>query len=159
MPVSERGHALIRKFEGFSSKAYPDPKTGGAPWTYGHGFTTTKAGKSVKPGDTISFDESVQRLRIEAEHYCTPLIKKIPPQHVTQNRLDAATSFCWNIGVPKTLNSTFLKRWERGDIEGAARAMMWWVSPGSNVEEGLRTRRKIESSLFRAKGPDLVGNY
>ncbi|MEB3349297.1 MAG: lysozyme, partial [Cyanobacteriota bacterium] len=30
---------LIIEFEGFRDKAYPDPATGGAPWTIGYGFT------------------------------------------------------------------------------------------------------------------------
>ena len=32
MKISQRGIDLIKQFEGYSSKAYPDPATGGAPW-------------------------------------------------------------------------------------------------------------------------------
>ena len=44
---------LIAEFEGFVAHAYPDPASGGEPWTIGYGYTTLE-GRPVQPGDTIS---------------------------------------------------------------------------------------------------------
>ncbi|EAW4242513.1 lysozyme, partial [Salmonella enterica subsp. enterica] len=49
MNISDRGVALIKTFEGCRLKAYPDPKTGGAPWTIGYGWTGKVDGKPVTP--------------------------------------------------------------------------------------------------------------
>ena len=45
--------SLIAEFEGFVDHAYPDPASGGEPWTIGYGFTQLQ-GRAVRPGDTIS---------------------------------------------------------------------------------------------------------
>ncbi|MEE4411931.1 lysozyme, partial [Serratia sp. C2(2)] len=49
MEVGFTSLMLIKRFEGLSLQAYPDPATGGKPWTIGYGHTT-----DVKPGDLIS---------------------------------------------------------------------------------------------------------
>jgi lysozyme len=149
---------LIRKFEGFSSTSYPDMITGGAPWAYGYGFTTKADGKPVGPGDRISRKQADTRLVREAEKYCGGALKGIPAEYLTQNRIDAAASLCWNIGVPNLLRSVFFKRWAKGDVDGAAKAMTHWVARGTNAERVLRARRQVEIALFRAKDPILMGN-
>ena len=53
MKLSQRGIDLIKQFEGYSSKAYPDPATGGAPWTIGYGTTN-----GVKPGMIITAEQA-----------------------------------------------------------------------------------------------------
>jgi len=151
-------HALIRKFEGFSAKAYPDAITGGSPWAYGYGFTTKADGSPVQPGDAISKRLADVRLAKETEKHCGAEISKISVKFLTQNRIDAATSLCWNLGSFRFSKSVFFKRWSQGDIEGAARAMHNWVASGTAAEKHLRARRKIEAALFRAKEPLIVGN-
>jgi lysozyme len=49
MQTSQRGIDLIKRFEGLRLTAYPDPSTGGDPWTIGYGTT-----RGVRPGMTIS---------------------------------------------------------------------------------------------------------
>jgi GH24 family phage-related lysozyme (muramidase) len=44
---------LIAQFEGFVGHAYPDPASGGEPWTIGYGFTSLD-GRPVQPGDTMA---------------------------------------------------------------------------------------------------------
>ncbi|ELJ7022281.1 lysozyme, partial [Salmonella enterica] len=53
MRISEKGVSLIKEFEGCSLTAYPDPGTGGEPWTIGYGWTHSVDGKPVKPGMMI----------------------------------------------------------------------------------------------------------
>jgi lysozyme len=155
--VGPNAHALIQRFEGFSSVAYPDAITGGAPWTYGYGFTTRANGSPVQPGDTIPRKEADARLAKEAQKYCGHVLKRVPKKYATQNRIDAAASLCWNIGVPNLQRSVFLKKWIAGDINGAAKAMHSWVCSGTPVEKVLRARRRVESALFQGESPHFDG--
>lgn len=151
LKIGPKAHALIRKFEGFSAQAYPDMITGGYPYAYGYGFTTRADGSPVQPGDTISRKEADRRLVYESERSCGFITKSVPKSLQTQDRVDAAASFCWNIGVPGTQRSQFFKRWKAGDINGAARAMHSWVATGTPAEKVLRARRRIESALFQGE--------
>jgi hypothetical protein len=45
---------LVKEFEGCRLTAYPDPESGGEPWTIGWSTTTYDDGSPVKAGDTIS---------------------------------------------------------------------------------------------------------
>lgn len=156
--ISETGLSLIRHFEGFVSKAKPDAITGAAPWSYGFGFTRTAHGRPVTPNDTISKAEAERRLSREVQSYCAGAIQKIDPAHRTQNRVDAAASFCWNAGVIKFSRSIFYRRWAAGDIDGAARALRYWTARGTKAEAHLRKRRSVEERLFRASTTHSLGN-
>ena len=50
--ILPEGSALIREFEGLELTAYPDPGTGGEPYTIGYGHTG-----GVLPGDKITLAE------------------------------------------------------------------------------------------------------
>lgn len=63
MKLSQRGIDLIKQFEGYRSKAYPDPATGGAPWTIGYGTTVYPSGEKVAKGDTITPNHAEYCLR------------------------------------------------------------------------------------------------
>ena len=56
--INKAGFDLIRNFEGLRLKAYPDPGTGGDPWTVGYGHT----GKDVTPGLVITNDRADELL-------------------------------------------------------------------------------------------------
>lgn len=147
MVTSDKGIALIKEFEGFRSKAYPDPKTGGAPWTIGHGTTRYQAGGSVKPGDTVTPAQAELYLRSDVKQFeksVTSLVK-VP---LSQCQFDALVSFCYNLGATNLDKSTLLKELNAGNYKTAAEQFMRWVSPGTSVEAGLRRRRTAERNLF-----------
>ena len=50
MPLTPEGWTLLKTWEGCRLSAYPDPASGGAPWTIGYGHT----GPDVVPGLTIT---------------------------------------------------------------------------------------------------------
>ena len=54
MKISPAGLDLIKKFEGLRLAAYPDPATGGEPWTIGYGHT----GPEVHRGLTWTHDQA-----------------------------------------------------------------------------------------------------
>ena len=54
MRTSDRGLALIKSFEGCELTAYPDPGSGGDPWTIGYGHSWPV----VVPGLTIDQNQA-----------------------------------------------------------------------------------------------------
>lgn len=160
MKTSDAGKALIKQFEGCKLKAYPDPKTGGAPYTCGWGST----GPSIGP-DTVwtqaeadaRFDEHLT----EFEGYVNQAVT-VP---LTQGQFDALVSIVYNVGPGsrskdgiirlKSGNpSTLLRLLNAGDYVGAGEQFLRWVSPGSNVENGLRRRRTAELKLYKSEVKD-----
>ena len=137
---------LIKQFEGFESHAYPDPQSGGEPYTIGYGFTRVN-GRKVQPGDTMSRAEADELFKAIVKKYNDYVLHyvKVP---LTQNQEDALTCFVFNIGPWKFKNSTALRRLNKGDYHGGIEAATWWVAPGTRVEKGLRKRRQAEKKLF-----------
>lgn len=135
---------IVKRFEGFRSKAYLD---GHSPfWSIGFGATTIN-GKYVKPGDTIDLHTAERMLLNQLVPFNVFLLQtvKVP---LTQGQEDALTCWVYNLGPGKWKSSTALKKLNRGDYKGAIESASLWVSPGSKVEKGLRARRQAEKKLF-----------
>src|SRR5690606_13888069 len=66
--VGPKGVDLIKRFEGCKLTAYPDPGTGGEPWTIGWG-TTKIDGRPVKAGMKISQDRADALLEEDLQVY------------------------------------------------------------------------------------------
>lgn len=151
MITSNKGVALIKEFEGFSAKAYPDPKTGGRPYTIGYGTTTYPSGKPVSPGESCTREQAEQYLRNDLKKFESAVSDTVHAP-LTQGQFDALVSFVYNLGPSRLGSSTLLKKLEALDYAGAANEFLKWVSPGSNVEAGLRRRRTAERQLFLSEG-------
>ena len=67
--MSDFSHAvnLIRKYEGFSEKAYPDPDSGGEPYTIGYGTQFYPDGTPVKQGQCCSKQKALEYLFHEVQ--------------------------------------------------------------------------------------------
>ncbi len=142
MKTSQNGIALIKRFEGCKLSAYPDPKTGGKPWTIGYGHTagvtqgmrwTQQQADDALESDLCAFEYAVRS-------YVTVPLK--------QYQFDALVSFSFNCGTGNLRKSTLLKLINASDFAGAAGQFGRWISAGSPVEKGLRKRRRAESLLF-----------
>jgi lysozyme len=156
MKTSAAGIALIKFFESCVLKAYPDPKTGGAPWTCGWGETS-----GVTPDTWWTQSEADRRLAesIEAREL---IVSRYVTAPMTQGQFDAFVSIIFNVGPGNQYKdgicrlkdgrpSTLLRKFNAGDVAGAEVEWMKWVSPGSAVENGLRNRRAAELKLFRGE--------
>ncbi|POU35715.1 lysozyme, partial [Citrobacter freundii complex sp. CFNIH12] len=117
MRISEKGVALIKQFEGCRLTAYPDPGTGGAPWTIGYGWTHPVDGKPVKPGMTIDQDTADRLLKTGLVSYENDVLKLVRVK-LTQGQFDALVSFAYNVGSRALSTSTLLKKLNAGDIKG-----------------------------------------
>lgn len=155
MNTSPAGIALIKLFESCKLKAYPDPKTGGAPWTVGWGET-----EGVTPDTWWTQDEADRRLATSIAQR-EVIVQRNVTHPMTQGQFDAFVSIVFNVGsgnqwkdgIMRLKNgnpSTLLRKFNAGDVGGAEDEWCKWISPGSAVEKGLLRRRQAELVLFRA---------
>ncbi|HDS1237615.1 TPA: lysozyme [Pluralibacter gergoviae] len=147
MQVSDKGIELIKRFEGCSLTAYPDPGTGGAPWTIGYGWTGNVDGKPVRPGMKIDQSTADRLLRTGLVSY-DQAVNKMLRVKVTQNQYDALVSLAYNIGTRALSTSTLMKKLNAGDYSGAADEFLRWNKSGGKVMPGLTNRRKAEREVF-----------
>lgn len=147
MQVSNAGIELIKSFEGFRANAYPDPKSGGDPWTVGYGTTKFPSGRPVKKGDYVTPAQAEMYLRDDVKKFANS-VDALVTVPLKQCQYDALVSFVYNLGATNFRKSTLLKKLNAKDYKGAADEFLRWVSPGSSVEAGLRRRRTAERAMF-----------
>jgi GH24 family phage-related lysozyme (muramidase) len=148
---------LVREFEGCELLAYPDPETGGEPWTIGWGSTRYADGRSVQTGDRIEQEQADDLLADRLEHDEQLLAQRIPDwSNLSAHQRAALLSFTYNCGSNWYGSEGFatLSRCLReGALEQVPAALQLYVNPGGPSEAGLRRRRKAEAALWRG-GPD-----
>ncbi|HBN5750991.1 lysozyme [Citrobacter sp. Cf093] len=147
MITSEKGIRLIKQFEGCRLTAYPDPGTGGDPWTIGYGWTHPVDGKPVKPGMTIDQETADRLLKTGLVSYENDVLKLVRVK-LTKGQFDALVSFAYNVGSRALSTSTLLKKLNAGDIKGAADEFLRWNKAGGKEMPGLTKRRKAEREVF-----------
>lgn len=142
MKLSQRGINLIKQFEGYNSKAYPDPATGGAPWTIGHGTT-----KGVKPGMIITAEQAEKMLRDDVAKFESGVsaLLKVP---TTQGQFDAMVSLAYNIGLGNFGKSTLLRKHNEKCYSCAAGQFPAWNRAAGKVMNGLTRRRNAERDVY-----------
>lgn len=147
MKTSIRGRELIKKFEGLSLKAYPDPGTGGDPWTIGYGTTVYPSGDKVMPGDVVTEQEAEDLLLSDLEQFENH-VNDLVKVELNQNQFDALVSLTYNIGPANLQNSTLLRELNSGSYAGAAEQFGRWVYANGIRMKGLARRRAEEKQLF-----------
>jgi lysozyme len=152
LPLS--GVALIKEYEGFSSKAYYDPKTGKLPITIGWGSTRRKNGTRFMIGNTITQEEADDLLYFQLRREFLPALQKIPHWNEMNDEMRGSLlSFSYNLGADFYGASGFntitrvLKEKKWNEVPAA---LELYRNPGTNVEAGLLRRRKAEGSLWKA---------
>jgi lysozyme len=143
MQISQRGIDLIKEFEGCELSAYPDPGTGGDPWTIGYGHT----GSDVYPGMSITIAQAEDLLRQDLRYFEQGVIDLVMVP-LTQNQFDALVSFAYNTGLGALGESTLLSVLNEGDYQGAVEQFARWVNGANGVLPGLVRRREAEAQLF-----------
>lgn len=105
MQTSENGLVLIKKSEGFRGNAYPDPATGGKPYTAGHGTTVYPSGMPVKLGDKVTEQQADAYLRNDVKKFEAAVSNAVKVK-LTQGQFDALVSFTYNVGPANMASST-----------------------------------------------------
>ena len=144
---------LVKPFEGYHKllpnggcQAYPDPGTGGDPWTIGWGST----GPDIHPGTTWTRQDAEDALDEHLLYFATNLLKLSPSLiNASDRRVAALISFCYNCGLGNYRISTLKKRVDSKDWLGASEEILKWNKAAGRVLKGLTRRREAESALLK----------
>lgn len=133
--------AVVAGFEGLRLNAYPDPATGGKPWTvcYGRAY-------GVSPGDRHSIEECKTMLLQDLTTYSQGVIgcTRVP---LPDARLVALTSFAYNVGVQAACKSSVIRLINQGKTREGCDALMRWNKAAGITFPGLTRRRAKEREL------------
>ena len=146
---------LIRKYEGFNEKAYPDPSTGKEPYTIGYGTQFYPDGAPVKAGQYCTKEKALEYLFNEIN---------VIDQQLNKLNLDldnymqqALISFIHSIGWEPFLYSQIIDCMEQENISGVCEEIGRWIfNEKYQAIGGLLDRRREEISLF-ATDLDIKG--
>lgn len=148
MKISNAGLAMIKRFESLELRAYPDPGTGGKPWTIGWGTTIYPDGTPVAPGDSCTQAQAAEYLRHNVAKFEQAVERNIT-RPLTQNQFDALVSLCYNIGAQNFKTSALARYCNTGNFELAAEQFLRWNRAAGKVLKGLTKRRQAEMELFK----------
>ncbi len=141
--INDAGLQLIESFEGDELRAYPDPGTGGEPWTIGYGHTA-----NVHPGETITQAQAIEFLREDVSS-AEQAVENAVEVVLTPNQFSALVSFEYNTGAPAS--ATIFRLINQNDFAGAQAEFGKWVYAGGTALPGLVRRRAAEAALFAQK--------
>lgn len=136
---SQSGLDNIKKHEGLRQSAYLDAVQ--VP-TICYGST-----RKVYIGQRATLRQCEELLRQDATYAGKGVAKGVHVR-LTQGQYDALVSFVFNVGEPKFLRSTLLRKINAGDCRGAAREFDRWVYAGGKRLPGLVSRRTAERRAF-----------
>jgi len=149
--IGPEGIALIKRFEGCASlrkdgmvEAYPDPASGGDPWTIGWGAT----GAGIGPGAAWTKAKCDTRLEQDLKRYSAGVRRALEGAPTTQAQFDALVSFHYNTGA--IARATLTRRHREGNHTAAAAEFSRWNRAAGRVLKGLTRRRAAEAALYRS---------
>lgn len=146
MKTSEKGIALIKKYEGFESLPYLD--TVGVP-TIGFGATHYGNGVKVRMSDKSITETQATDLLISMLESYENTVKMLIQKPINQNQFDALVSFVYNLGGVNLSKSTLLKKVNKDPNDKTiSNEFMKWVNAGGKPLKGLVRRREEESKLY-----------
>ena len=142
MTLTPAGWQLLKTWEGCRLSAYPDPASGGAPWTIGYGHT----GPEVHAGLVISQAQAEAWLAADAAVAAAAVDQQFSGIQLTPRQRDALVSFCFNVGAGALHSSTLRRRLRTGETPALAlkQELPRWCHGPEGPVEGLRRRRAAE---------------
>ena len=151
LSVGPEAIRLIKRYEGCARlrsdglvEAYPDPGTGGDPWTIGWGAT----GPGIVPGTVWTQEQCDLRLDDDIARHVRDVAKAIGEAPTSQRQFDALVSFHYNTGAIGRATLTQLHK--AGNFRDAADEFARWNKAGGRVLKGLVRRRRDEAALYRS---------
>jgi len=139
--------SLIKSFEGCRLTAYPDPATGGDPWTIGWGAT----GPGIRKGVVWTQAQADARLVSDVKRFAVEVETLLGGAPTAQHQFDALVSFAYNVGAANLGKSTLLKRHKAGAYGAAAEQFGKWIHANGKVLNGLVRRRAAEAAMYRGQ--------
>jgi len=143
MTVAGR-QALTERTEGLRLVAYRDCV---GVLTIGYGHTNAAGLPLVTPGlrwTQEQADAVLAQDMLAVENGLARLLRRQP----TDRQFDALADLTFNIGLGAFRSSTLLRKFNAGDLMGAAQAFLAWNRAGGRVVGGLTRRRQLEKDWF-----------
>lgn len=144
MIIDARGIVLIKQFEGLRLSAYPDPGTGGAPWTIGYGHT----GPDVYPGLKITEKQAEDLLKQDVLRFERGVDRLTAGVFTSQMQFNAMVSLAFNIGLGAFQRSSVLRHHRAGNKTRAGASFLLWVKAAGRTLAGLVRRRQAERRMY-----------
>lgn len=149
MKTNAAALALIKEFEGFMRKWYPDPAHGWKVPTIGYGHTDSAGSPKYATSKSMVLTEAegsaiLQRDLGQYEASVAQMVK-VP---LNENQFGALVSFTYNLGAGNLGSSTLLRKLNTRDYTGAADEFARWNKADGKVLAGLTRRRAAERALF-----------
>lgn len=139
MKISDKGLAIIQKYEGCRLKTYLCPA---GVLTIGYGHT----GSDVKSGMTITKAKALKLLKKDISRFEKAVSKYDSVYHWNQNQFDALVSFAFNIGSIDQLTNN-----GKRSISEISSKITAYDKANGKVLAGLTKRRAEEKKLFDTK--------
>lgn len=147
MHISKNGLDLIKKYEGFYSKAYLCPA---GVLTIGYGTTNADSsitGFVIKKDSVITKEKADEFLKKSIEKKYEKLVNKYVDKYgFNQNQYDALCSFCYNIGSIDRLTNGGNK-----PLNNIAEDILLYDHANGIKLKGLTRRRQDEQKLFNTQ--------
>lgn len=135
---------LIERDEGDVLHAYPDPATGGEPWTIGYGHT----GSDVHPGLVITQAQAEALLQQDLATFKQGIEARLAGHATNDNQFSAMVSFSYNVGLGNFDKSSVKRFHLAGQYQQAADAFLMWDMAAGQVMPGLVRRRRQEREAY-----------
>ena len=145
--LSLGGLTFIQSTEALRYTAYPDPGTGGEPWTICWGHT----GPEVVKGLTVSRKQCEAWLRADTGK-AEAAVQSLVTYPLKQGQYDALVSFTFNTGVENLRKSTLLRLTNQGEWLKSCDEYPRWVYANRKEMRGLKVRRYEERRMCRTPG-------
>lgn len=145
MKISNKGLALIKKYEGCKITPYRCPA---GLYTVGYGHVIGNGLQlPYEWNRTLSLGEIDELLRTDLARFERGVLRYCPV-YLTQSQFDSLVSFSFNLGLGVLQRSTLRQKILRQDGEAAAKEILKYNKAGGQALKGLTRRRQAEYDLF-----------
>lgn len=153
-PIPDRAVPFVGQLEGCELVAYPDPASGGDPWTVGYGHT----GPEVNPGMKITSAQAVNFLKADLATARARLFGKIGGvmDELSEAQFCALLSFVLNLGAgdPKKPTWRIWTLLKARQYDQVPAELMRFVNAAGKPNKGLTNRRLAECGLWNEGASD-----
>jgi lysozyme len=146
MKLNKEGYDLIKSFEGLRLKPY---RCSANIPTTGYGNTYYENGTRVQMSDPpITKQRAEELLQLNADRFARKVVNLVK-KPITQNQLNALTSFAYNLGSGALASSTLLKKVNVNPNDLTIRnEFLRWNKTNGVALKGLTNRRIKEADLY-----------
>lgn len=145
--LCETSEGYAKLLPGGDCEAYPDPASGGKPYTIGFGST----GPDIHLGLAWTRVQAIQRMQDDMARIAASVTAIIGNSPITQGQFDAFCDFSYNEGTHALATSTLMVLHKMGNYAEAVLQFGRWDIAAGKIMAGLETRRAAEAAMYRGE--------